>query len=77
MPASKASFLSSSKAFAATLLPGCDVANNCIVGAAAVVTKSIEQNSACAGNPAVVIKRDIDWDRDIPPEEINERTKLH
>lgn len=61
----------------ATLLPGCDVANNCIVGATAVVTKSIEQYSACAGNPAVVIKRDIDWDRDIPPEEINERTKLH
>ena len=53
----------------ATLLPGCDVANNCIVGAAAVVTKSIEPYSACAGNPAVVIKRDIDWDRDIPPEE--------
>lgn len=47
----------------ATLLPGCDVGNNCIVGAAAVVTKSMETNTACAGNPAVVIKRDIDWER--------------
>ncbi len=53
----------------ATLLPGCDVADNSIVGAAAVVTKSIEPYSACAGNPAVVIKRDIDWDRDNTPEE--------
>lgn len=52
----------------ATLLPGCNVANNSIVGAAAVVTKRIEPYSACAGNPAVVIKRDIDWDRDLPPE---------
>ena len=47
----------------AILLPGCDVGNNCIVGAAAVVTKSMAPNTACAGNPAVVIKRDIDWER--------------
>lgn len=52
----------------ATLLPGCDVANNSIVGASAVVTKFIEPHSACAGNPAVVIKRDIDWDRNLPQE---------
>ena len=53
----------------ATLLPGCDVADNSIVGASAVVTKFIPSFSVCAGNPAVVIKSEVDWDRDNPLEE--------
>ncbi|SEJ04314.1 transferase hexapeptide (six repeat-containing protein) [Lachnospiraceae bacterium A10] len=47
----------------ATLLAGSDIMENSIVGAAAVVTKRMEPFSACAGNPAKVIKRDIDWKR--------------
>lgn len=47
----------------ATLLQGCDVGNNSVVGASAVVTKNIEAFSACAGNPAKIIRREIDWER--------------
>lgn len=44
----------------ATVLKGCRIANNCIVGACAVVTKSFTQeNTFLAGNPAVVKKIDI------------------
>lgn len=52
----------------ATLLPGSEIGDNSIVGAAAVVTKKIDSFCSCAGNPAVVRKQEIDWDRDLPIE---------
>ena len=38
------------------LLPGVQIGKNCIVGAGSVVTKSFDNNSIIAGNPAKVIK---------------------
>ena len=36
--------------------------NNCIIGAFAVVTKSFnEEYCAIAGNPAKIIRRDVEW----------------
>lgn len=37
------------------ILPGKHIGNNCIIGAGAVVTSDIPDNSVCAGNPAKVI----------------------
>ena len=37
------------------VMPGRRIGNNCIVGAGAVVTSDIPDNSVCAGNPAKVI----------------------
>ena len=39
----------------ASLLPGCKVGNNCIVGACAVVKGSFSDNTIIVGNPARVI----------------------
>lgn len=39
----------------ASLLPGCKIGNNCIVGACAVVKGAIPDNSIIVGNPARVI----------------------
>ncbi|EJL6424275.1 acyltransferase [Vibrio cholerae] len=39
------------------ILPGVSIGNNVIIGAGSVVTKSIEDNSVVAGNPARVINR--------------------
>lgn len=45
-----------------TMLKGVSVAGHSIVGAHAVVTKQFEEpNCAIAGNPARVIRRDVDW----------------
>jgi len=42
----------------AIILPSVHIANGCIVGAGAVVTKSfLEENCVIAGNPAKVLKR--------------------
>jgi acetyltransferase-like isoleucine patch superfamily enzyme len=38
------------------IMDGCDIGNNSIVGAAAVVTKSIPEYSVAAGIPAKIIK---------------------
>lgn len=38
-----------------TILPGVHIGNNCIIGAASVVTKDIPENSVAAGNPARVV----------------------
>lgn len=39
-----------------TILPGITIGDRCIIGACAVVTRSVPSNSVAAGNPAKVIK---------------------
>lgn len=44
------------------ILKNVKISDNCIIGAASVVAKSIlEQNVAAAGNPCKIIKRNISW----------------
>lgn len=44
------------------ILKGVSIANNSIIATSAVVTKTIkDENSISAGNPAVIVKRNIDW----------------
>lgn len=44
------------------ILKGVSIANNSIVATSSVVTKSfLEENSIIAGNPAIIVKRNIDW----------------
>jgi acetyltransferase-like isoleucine patch superfamily enzyme len=46
---------------------GARIPNNTIVGTGSVVTKAfIKENSVIAGNPAEVIKSDVNWDRKTP-----------
>lgn len=40
----------------ATILPGIILGQNCMVGAGAVVTKSVPDNAVVVGNPAKIIK---------------------
>ncbi len=42
------------------ILPGVEIGDNCVVGAGAVVTKSVPPRSVVAGNPARILKRDIE-----------------
>ena len=47
-------------------LKGTSIGDNCVVGASSIVTKKIEKsNVAVAGNPAIIVKENIDWKRDI------------
>lgn len=39
-----------------TILPGVIIGKGCIIGASAVVTKSMPPYSVVAGNPAIVVK---------------------
>ena len=41
----------------ATILPGVTVGENAVVGAGAVVTKDVDDNTVVGGNPAKVLKR--------------------
>lgn len=43
-----------------TLLPGINIAKNCLIGAGSVVTKDVPENVIVAGNPARVL-RNIDY----------------
>ena len=42
------------------ILPGITVGDNCVIGAGSVVTKDVPPRSIVAGNPAKVIRSDID-----------------
>lgn len=42
------------------IMPGVEIGDNCVVGAGAVVVKSVPPRSVVAGNPARVIRSDID-----------------
>ncbi|WP_438727174.1 acyltransferase [Parasphingorhabdus sp. DH2-15] len=42
------------------VLPGVTIGDGCIIGAGAVVTKDVPAACAVAGNPAKIVKRDIE-----------------
>jgi acetyltransferase-like isoleucine patch superfamily enzyme len=42
------------------ILPGVEIGDNSIVAAGAIVTKSVPPRSIVAGNPAVVVRSDIE-----------------
>ena len=42
------------------ILPGITVGDNCVIGAGSVVTKDVPARSIVAGNPAQVIRSDIE-----------------
>ena len=44
-----------------TILKGVRIGEGAIVGAASVVTKDVPRNCLVAGNPAVIIRRDVVW----------------
>lgn len=41
------------------VMPGVRIGNGCIVGAGSVVTKSVPDNCIVAGNPAVILQRNV------------------
>jgi acetyltransferase-like isoleucine patch superfamily enzyme len=44
-----------------TILKGTEIGNNCVVGAGSVVKGVFPDNVLLAGNPAKIIKRNINW----------------
>ena len=42
------------------ILPGVEIGDNCVVGAGSVVTRSIPPRSLVAGNPARILRSDIE-----------------
>lgn len=42
-----------------TILPGITIGNNSIIAAGSIVTKDVPNNCIVAGNPAVIIRKDI------------------
>ncbi len=58
------------------LLKGAQIPDNCIVGTRSVVTKSFtEKNCLITGQPAKVVKTNIDWDGRTPQEYESQRLK--
>jgi acetyltransferase-like isoleucine patch superfamily enzyme len=45
------------------ILPGVTIGDNCVIGAGSVVTKDVPPRSAVAGNPAKIIRSDIEVGR--------------
>lgn len=45
------------------ILPGVTIGDNCVIGAGSVVTKDVPPRSIVAGNPAQVIRSDIEVER--------------
>lgn len=55
--------------FGATLLKNSYIGNDCIVANSAVVTKPFKENNVIiAGNPAKIVKRNINWNNTAPIE---------
>lgn len=49
------------------ILKNTRIPSNCIIGLGAIVTAQFhEQNCVLAGNPARIVKRDVNWDRRYP-----------
>lgn len=46
-----------------TLLPGCNIGSGSVIGASALVNKSIPMNVTCVGISARIVKTGIEWDR--------------
>ena len=44
----------------ALILPGVEIGDNSVIGAGSVVTKSVPPRSVVAGNPAKILRSDID-----------------
>jgi acetyltransferase-like isoleucine patch superfamily enzyme len=44
----------------ALILPGIRIGDHCVIGAGAVVTQDIPSHSLAAGNPARILRSDID-----------------
>lgn len=42
------------------ILPGVEIGDNCVIGAGSVVTKSVPPRSLVAGNPARILRSDIE-----------------
>ena len=42
------------------IMPGVEIGDNCVVGAGSIVTKSVPPRSIIAGNPARIIRSDIE-----------------
>ena len=42
------------------ILPGIEIGHNCVIGAGAVVSKSVPPRSLVVGNPARIIRSDIE-----------------
>lgn len=45
---------------ASMILPGVEIGDNCVVGAGSVVTKSVPARCVVAGNPAKILRTEID-----------------
>ena len=48
----------------ATLLPGCEIGDGAVVGAAAVVNSQIPSKTCCVGNTARVVRSNVEWERE-------------
>ena len=44
------------------VLSGAEIGNGCVIGAGAVVSNRVPRRSVAVGNPAYVIRSDIDWE---------------
>lgn len=51
----------------AMILKGVSIEDNSVIGAGSVVTKNLKPNAIYAGNPAKLIKENIEWRRELLP----------
>lgn len=45
-----------------TILKGVTIEDECVIGINSTVTKNIPSHSIAAGNPAIIVKRNIEWE---------------